>query len=171
MDIEITLDVLLASRDARHALQLELLQANRTLTLLCLTVVMPGKIKRNSQSMIVADAALAALKEHFGGSISHLEVRDLNTGYEAYLLTPLNLLDAKRIACMIEETHPLGRLFDIDVINHDGVPVSRSAIGMPARKCMICGKDARFCMRNHSHTQEELHQHINEMIDKYVHEH
>ena len=58
-----------------------------------------------------------------------LTERDLDTGYEAYLITPLPLLEAKRIAVTIEDTHPLGRLFDIDVINSDGIPVARNDIG------------------------------------------
>ncbi len=167
--MEVTLDLLLASRDARWQHQQELLRQHPDLTLVCLTVVMPGKVKRNDQSLIVAHAALEVLKAEFGREIAFIEERDLPTGFEAFLLCTAELYDAKRRVCHIEETHPLGRLFDLDVIRPDGTPVSRTEIGLPQRKCIICDNEARYCMRNHTHSQEELQSHITNLIDDYVH--
>lgn len=164
----ITLDQLLASREDRWHRQMMLVKDNPTLTLVCLTVIMPGNVKRNSQSLIVAEAALGTLKEEFAGSIHQLTTRDLPTGYEAYMLTTIPLLEAKQNACRIEDTHPLGRLFDVDVIDKTASPVSRNAIGHQARQCLLCDNDARYCMRNHSHSQEELLHRIDQMIDRYV---
>ena len=166
--MEITLDQLLASREARAALQSELLGKNPGRTLVCLTVIMPGKVKRNLQSIVVAEAALTALIGSFGDSLQSLKVRDLPTGYEAYLLTSLPNEDAKRAACVIEDTHPLGRLFDIDVIGPDGVPVSRQSVGEPQRKCLLCENEARYCMRARTHTTEELLGKISQMVEEYV---
>ena len=87
--MEITLDQLLASREERASFQKELLKSYPGKTLVCLTVIMPGKVKRNLQSLIVAQAALTALVSAFGDSMLKLEVRDRQTGYEAYLETTL----------------------------------------------------------------------------------
>ena len=95
-------------------------------------------------------------------------LRDLPTGYEAYLVTPLSNEEAKRETCRIEDTHPLGRLFDLDVIDADGVPVSRELIGKAPRKCLVCDSDARYCMRNRTHSLDELSARIDEMIESYV---
>lgn len=157
----ITLEELLDSRDKRHALQMELLEQHPAETLVCLTVIMPGAIKRNEQSLIVARAAVEAARATFGNTLTE---RDLPTGYEAYLLTTLTETEAKRQACQIEDSHPLGRLFDIDIIRHDGTPLSRQEIGAEPRRCLICDNEARYCMRNHSHTQEELMKKIQELI-------
>ncbi len=165
----ITLDRLLASRDTRRAIQQQLMAANPESTLVCLTVVMPGSVKRNEQSLTVAQAAVEALKHELDGRISYLDERDLPTGYEAFLLVSMAPLEAKKITCMIEETHPLGRLFDIDVFDTGGLPVPREAVGLQLRRCMLCDNEARWCMRNRTHTQEELHNHINELISNYVH--
>ena len=165
----ITLDQLLASRDERQARQRMLLGGHPGETLLCLTVVMPGAVKRNAQSLTVAHAAVEALRRLFEGQTTFFEERDLPTGYEAYMLTSVSELEAKRLVCDIEENHPLGRLFDIDVISHTGQPISRTAVGLPARRCIICGEEARVCMRTKKHTQEELHAHIDQMISRYVH--
>ena len=171
----ITLHELLASRDARHATQQKLLAEHSGKTLVCLTVVMPGSVKRNHQSLCAAYAAVEAMREAFHlNDMSDTEreavltERDLNTGYEAYLVTPLPLLEAKRIAVTIEDTHPLGRLFDIDVINSDGIPVARNDIGEKPRRCLVCEHEARYCMRMRWHTQEEIWAKINEMVDLYT---
>ncbi len=166
--MEITLEKLLESRDARCAMQQDLMLAHPASTLICLTVVMPGSVKRNKQSLVIANAAVKALREEFSGNIKHLIERDLETGYETFILVDLPALEAKRRLCIIEESHPLGRLFDMDVITKDGIPLSREAVGRKPRLCMLCGNEARWCMRNHTHSQEELHNHINSLVDSYV---
>lgn len=166
--MEITLDMLLASRENRWKFQRQLIQENPGLTLACLTVIMPGNIKRNAHSLIVAHAAIRALDEKFGQKICRKEERDLETGYEVFFLIQMPMVDVKRMSCEIEDTHPLGRLFDIDVIDEDVSPVPRSSIGKVGRKCLLCDKEARYCMRNHTHSREELQQKIQQMIDAYA---
>lgn len=166
--MEITLDQLLASRDSRSALQRELLQQHPGLTLVCLTVVMPGKVKRNFHSLIVAQAALSELVNAFEGTTELLRTRDLSTGFEAYLLTTVERTEAKRLTCRIEDTHPLGRLFDLDVMDADSMPLSRTELGFAPRKCLVCDNEARHCMRLGAHTQDEIHAQIKQMIDQYV---
>ena len=166
----VTLNELLASRDSRHAMQQKLLAEHSGKTLVCLTVVMPGSVKRNHQSFVVAHAAVKELIGSYELEVRNDErliERDLETGYEAYLITPLPLLEAKRIAVQIEDTHPLGRLFDIDIIDKDGVPVSRDRVGSRPRRCLVCDREARYCMRMRWHTQEEIWERINAMVDEY----
>lgn len=166
--MEITLDQLLASREERASFQKELLKSYSGKTLVCLTVIMPGKVKRNLQSFVVAQAAVTAMVSAFGDTVLKLVLRDRQTGYEAYLVTTLSNEEAKLMTCNIEDTHPLGRLFDLDVIDTDGVPVSRESIGQSPRKCLICDNEARYCMRNRTHTLNELSAKIDEMIEAYV---
>ena len=185
-NMPITLDELLASRDARHAMQQKLMAEHSGKTLVCLTVVMPGSVKRNQQSLTVARAAVKAMRKAYNISddlLPETELltnelkteageclveRDLNTGYEAYLITPLPLLEAKRVAVDIEDTHPLGRLFDIDVIDAQGIPVSRDRVGGQPRRCLVCDHEARYCMRMRWHTQEEIWARIKHMTDDYA---
>lgn len=185
-NMPITLDELLASRDARHAMQQKLMAEHSGKTLVCLTVVMPGSVKRNQQSLTVARAAVKAMRKAYNISddlLPETELltnelktetreclveRDLNTGYEAYLITSLPLLEAKRVAVDIEDTHPLGRLFDIDVIDAQGIPVSRDRVGGQPRRCLVCDHEARYCMRMRWHTQEEIWARIRQMTDDYT---
>jgi len=160
--MSVTLEQVLASRDERMALQKELLSQNPGKTLLCFTVVMPGNEKRNTSSLIIAQAGLSAIRAVFGDEFA--AVRDLQTGFEAYLLTDMNPVEVKLSCVQIEESHPLGRLFDIDVIDPSGLQVQRSE----PRKCLLCDNEARFCMRNHTHSLDEMLAKINEMVQEYV---
>ena len=79
--MEITLDALLQSRDNRQQLQQQLLQQHPDGTLVCLTVVMPGSVKRNLYSVVTAQAALTALLDRLGEHVQATRARDLVTGY------------------------------------------------------------------------------------------
>lgn len=70
----------------------------------------------------------------------------------------------KKLTVQIEETHPFGRLYDIDVYGMDGKGISRQELGLPVRKCLICDKDAKICGRSRSHSVEELQQKVYEII-------
>ena len=74
--MEITLDALLQSRDARHALQQQLIQQHPGSTLVCLTVVMPGSVKRNLYSVATAQAALTALLDRLGEHVQATRTRE-----------------------------------------------------------------------------------------------
>ena len=110
----ITLAELLDSRDKRVKHQKDLLGANPGKSLLCLTVQLPGPEKRNATSLKIAKAGVEAVRKAF--LPEYEELKDLETGYEAYFLVDLPAEEAKRRTCEIEDSHPLGRLMDIDVL-------------------------------------------------------
>ncbi len=168
---EITLAELLESRDRRRMRQIELLGEYSGCTLVLLTIVTPGPVKRNSLSLTAAGAAVDALRQSMAGHAIHEETYDRVTGYEAFFVTDLTTEEAKRRACDIEDTHPLGRLFDIDVMNGSAVPVSRTSLGLPSRRCLVCGDDARVCMRLNRHDYNELNERIRLMVEDYEQRH
>lgn len=165
---EITLDQLLASRDKRRERQQTLLKQYENMSLVCLTVIMPGSVKRNSLSLTIAKEAINALQKAFSqDKITHFEEYDLPTGYEAFFAVNMPNDKTKRIVCNIESTHPLGRLFDIDVIKQDGTPMSRTEMGLAPRRCIICNQEVRHCMRQRLHSTTDLIQAISEIVDNY----
>ena len=164
----VSLPQLLAARDARAALERDLIARHADCTLVVLTVVVPGAEKRTEASLLVARAACAALDKLLAAHCRHRLERDLATGFEAYWLVDLPQEEAKRRTVELEDTHPLGRLFDADIILPEGRPLSRTELGAPPRRCLLCDREARFCMRNGSHTREELHAKIAQMIADYV---
>lgn len=157
-----TLEELLESRDKRAVRQAELLALHPGKTLLCLTVMLPGQVKRNDVSLKIAAAAVDAVRSSFEPQFE--ELRDLETGYEGYFIVDMDPADAKRLAVSIEEENPLGRMFDLDVITTDG-PLGREELGLPGRKCLICGKPVRECMRTRAHSTEELLERISVIVN------
>ena len=66
----------------------------------------------------------------------------------------------------IEETHPLGRLFDIDVLDTTGTKLSRKIY----RKCFLCGCQAQECASSRKHSVSELQAYIAKEINNYLSE-
>ena len=160
----ITLQELLESRDRRARRQGELLSQFPGRALLCLTVQLPGPEKRNALSLEIARAGVEAVEKRFNPVFE--ETNDLETGFEAFFIVDGQPLEVKRAAAELEDTHPLGRLMDLDVIGPEG-PVGRASIGLQERRCLICEKPARYCMRAGSHTQDELIAKIKQLVSSY----
>lgn len=72
------------------------------------------------------------------------------------LLLDLEPSQVKAVTTALEETHPLGRLWDMDVLDREGKSLSRIALGYPARRCLVCGAAAKECGRSRKHSYEEL---------------
>ena len=159
--MSITLEQLLQSRDVRVEHQKDLLGNNSGKSLLCLTVQLPGPEKRNQTSLAIAKAGVEAVRDVF--KPEYEELRDLETGYEAYFLVTLSGTEAKRKACQIEDTHPLGRLMDLDIVTSNG-PIGRESLGIAPRKCLLCDNEVRYCMRAKTHTVNDLLARIEEMV-------
>lgn len=163
----VTLEDMLRARDERQTCQRQLLAREPDATLIVFTPVAPGKEKRNRNTLIVASAAREALSRLFVDSALYWEEKDLPTGFELWIMVPEIPETVKRQTTEIEETHPLGRLMDIDVIGRDARPVSRTELGLPSRRCLICGDDARICMRAGRHSYSDLLRTISQMTDAY----
>ena len=160
----ITLQELLDSRDRRARRQGELLSQFPGRALLCLTVQLPGPEKRNALSLEIARAGVEAVEKRFNPVFE--ETNDLETGFEAFFIVDGQPLEVKKAAVEIEDTHPLGRLMDLDVIGPEG-PIGRADIGLAERRCLLCENPARYCMRAGSHTQDELMVKIKQLVSSY----
>ena len=167
--MEITLAQLLESRDERQLRQIQLTHRFPGRQLICLTVVLPGPVKRDARSLKVAEAGVAAVRSLF--TPVYEDLRDLETGFEGYFVVDGELLDVKKACCGIENNHPYGRLMDLDVLEPVGegvMPVSRDRVGEPPRRCLVCDRPARECMRAHTHTTAELLCKIEQMVADFA---
>jgi len=195
----LTLEEILNSREARVARQRELLETHPGLSLISLTVQPPGPVKRNDASLVIARAGVEAVRKAF--KVGYEELRDLDTGFEGFFLVNIDPLETKRLTCRIEDTHPLGRLMDIDVIALAGAavelrpysaaaseakrewtrpgsggcpaetivtPLGREELGLGPRKCLLCDRPARECMRARTHSIEELLENIQTLVNSYL---
>lgn len=105
------------------------------------------------------DALLHALS---AADMNVLESRVFHdiTGDEMLLCVDAPAEKIKDLTQQIEERHPYGRLFDMDVIGTDGMKLSRSSY----RKCLICNCQAQECARARRHTVAEMQDRIEEIL-------
>lgn len=88
-------------------------------------------------------------------------------GSTAFYAVDAGAEQVKRLMTAIEESGPLGRLFDIDVLRRDGMKISRKDIGLPERTCLICGKPVLLCSRSAAHPMEEVVRRTEEIMRDY----
>jgi holo-ACP synthase len=135
-----------------------------------LTLVNPGPVKDTMEAGIVFEAACAALRrtlEDDGYRVESAEESRLATGPEAMLVVDADALELKRALVRLEERHPLGRLWDLDVIERDATSVGRSLLGLPPRTCLACDEPAHACARARRHPLADLRRVIGEKIDAF----
>lgn len=156
--MEVTVKDMMEARDRRAETQRQLLDEYGQ-TLLCFTMNIPGPEKYNpliregfalGQEMLRRSLARAGIEPLYQAA------RFSITGCEGFYALPMPPLEAKRLSVDIEESSSLGRLFDMDVLRPDGAKVEREVVGLPPRRCMICGKATSACARSRAHTVSEL---------------
>lgn len=155
---------MLACRDRRAHLQEELLgKYGKTLISFCMNI--PGPVKTNSQIRGAFDQGkgelMKALRDAGARVLEQMEFHE-KTGDELMMAVDYPADKVKELTLHIEEMHPLGRLFDMDVIGPDGVKLSRKAY----RKCLICDRQAQECARARRHTVAEMQAAIDRLLSE-----
>lgn len=169
--IPVDLAAMLARREARvvRRRQLAALHARPVVTL---TLVSPGPVKDTVAARGAYAAALEAIRcalDDAGHAIEATEESLLATGPEAMFVVAADALELKHALVALEERHPLGRLWDLDVTTCDGAGVGRAQLGLPARRCLVCAGPAHACARAQRHPLAELQRVIGEKVDAYRH--
>ncbi len=161
----VTLEELLHRREVRAALQREALATFRR-PVLSLTIVQPGPVKLTERTRwLLAEAhhVLKAALASRGWRILFERSLEARTGCEALKVIEAPAEALKRLMVELEDTHPLGRLWDLDVVVEDG-PKSRGSMGLPPRACLVCGQAAHACTRAQVHALSDLERAIEELV-------
>ena len=152
--VPVTLMDILDARDRRVQRQQRLLTAYGC-PLLSFTMNIPGPVKNSALIRRAFDVGMerlqAALK---GADLTTLapETLDEPTGCEYLCVVPEDPKTIKALCEAIEDGSPLGRLFDMDVLDKTGHKLSRSQ----ERGCLICGAAGRGCASRRLHSVEDL---------------
>jgi holo-ACP synthase len=89
------------------------------------------------------------------------------TGPEALLVVDAGSRDLKEAATRLEDENPLGRLWDLDVIDPVEGAISRRTLGLPPRRCLLCREDAHVCVRSRAHPLHKLQNAVRKIFHAY----
>ncbi len=154
--MEVTLQEILDARENRVAQQTFLLEKHQK-PLLCFTMNIPGPIKLDRDVSIGFAVGNWLLQRALRGKpVLYREIHRHKTGCEAFYVVDLPARELKQLAMDVEDIDPIGRLFDMDVLDTDGSKLSREDMGAPRRKCLLCDNDAALCARSRAHGLEAL---------------
>lgn len=141
---------MLASREARMDVKLQLIE-KYNMSLVSFSMNIAGEIKRTPLIELAFDYGYDKLIKRLGEPFTDVVQKDAS-GCFAALCYDIDAEELKKICVEIEDTEPLGRLFDMDVMNSAGIQLRRG----DGRKCLICGGDAFSCGRSRSHGLEAV---------------
>ena len=151
----------LANRELRQTRQWELCEKYNS-AVLSLTINIPGAKKDSNDAKYIYEVALKEI-ENFRLKVYEKSSTCKETGYEALWAFQVDAQKLKTLTCKAEESHPLGRFMDIDVINKNRQILSR----LTPRKCYICEANAKVCARTQKHSIKELLSFISKTVNDY----
>ena len=144
----------LDARDARQDALAQTLSAGHSATLF-LSLNIPGAEKSPPGSEAIFLWALGELCTRFPGLAVTVHTRDALGPYAIIGLDSKPV--AVKMCCIeLEASHPAARLIDLDVYSASGMQISRSALDLPRRACLLCDQPAVECMRGKRHSFNEV---------------
>lgn len=141
---------MMCARDRRAAAQQQLLSLHK-LPLVSFTLNIPGPVKRTALAELAFNSGLRILDEALGTPVDKRIVR-AHTGCEALLVYRHTASRLKKVCLQIEGNRPVGRLYDLDVLEADGTKLSRTT----PRTCLLCGAPVTACARSRAHGLDAL---------------
>lgn len=159
-------NLILADREKRYDFICKILY-EYNLPVLCGKINYPSENKNTLESDKAFDALLNEIRKEFKENIVFEKILYGFDGKSVIIALNIPLKEAKLISIGIEDRHPLGRLFDIDIYDLDGTPKGRDELGFKRRKCIICGDDAKNCIVSKKHSYLEILEAVNRLILSY----
>lgn len=144
-----------AARDRRVLKKWELLTPGGEICLVEFSLNIAGAVKTFPFARAAFREEVRELSDRLSlFSVLKTEVYEKNTGDCAFFLLKSQAIQVKKFLVSVEESHPLGRLFNLDVCGPDGISVKRHDLGLLPRTCLVCGEDAHICAEKKSHSME-----------------
>ncbi len=163
--MEVSLQEILAAREVRATRQKTLLDRFQK-PLICFTMNIAGPQKYSDDILWGFRLGNRWLKVHLSDlPVLHYEEQLLPTGCEGYYIVDAPAEVLKQRTVQIEDSAPVARLFDMDVLDSGGRKLERVAFGYTPRKCLICGQPAHICGRSRAHCVAELQKKTAELLE------
>lgn len=165
--MEVTLEQILNAREER-AFRQQTLSRKHGKPILSFTMNIPGPVKDTPLIRRAFQEGLNQLNISLHPKMI-LETRIVRavTGCEAVFVIDSDPSALKRITTRIEDTHPLGRLFDLDVLDENLRKLDRELVGGGDRGCIVCGKPGRDCASRRLHSVSDLQKAVQKIMVNY----
>ena len=161
----ITLQQILDAKEYRCNVQQRLLSKFH-LPVLSFTMNIAGEIKQTPLIELTFDYGIQSILNFLGPPL-HRSVLRRPTGCEAFFVYEKTAEEIKQACIKIESASPVGRLFDMDVIDIDGRKLSRPN----SRTCIVCGGPVAPCSRSRAHGLETIKAFTNQILLQFAAEH
>lgn len=158
MEREVTLAEILAAREARVERQ-DYLRKRYGSTVISFTLNIAGPVK---DSPLIRRAFRAGQEQLEAGlTAARLPVLECleqteAAGCEAQYAVEGMPREVKTLCASIEDGSPLGRLFDMDVLDCGGRKLDREEVGGGPRNCIVCGAPGNGCASRRTHSAGEV---------------
>lgn len=162
-----TLQDLLDARELRVEFINELIDRYDN-TVVTLRVNYPGLEKDNAITRKIIEITGVLVTNFFSGEIKYSMMTYTAEGPIMIYVIDEKVEKVKSFAIDIEDRHTLGRCIDLDVYDTKGKSLSRESLGKKLRKCFICDKSAHECVRNRTHSYEEIVKFIADRYNVYL---
>lgn len=156
----VTLEQMLAAKERRVLRQRALLEQYGQ-SLVCLTMNIAGPVKNNQlirRGFLEGERRLLGQLASGGFRCLHQERHMEVTGNEGFYVVEGVASALKKLTVELEDRCKIGRLLDLDVLDSRGEKAERQAMGLSARRCLVCGDPAWACARSRRHGIPELWQ-------------
>lgn len=164
---EVTLTQILAAREERVRKQHMLLTTYQC-PIICFTMNIAGPIKTSPLIERAFKNGLELLDNKLPQNhIRFYSTETSVTGCLAMYAVNSDAITLKKICTEIEDATPLGRLFDLDVLDKNGLKLERYLVNGKDRNCIVCGAPGRNCAARRLHTVSELQTVTNDIIYKH----
>ena len=157
---------ILDAREKRSKHIEELIKNNDYKTIVVLKANVPGIDKNISKMRFICNFFNKLLFDSFSDKIEESKrIESLDGNYIYYVINEEgNIVKEKTI--LIEDENRLGRLIDIDVYNTRAI--TREDVSCEMRTCLVCDNYAHICARSKAHTEAEIFEKIDYIIDEFL---
>jgi len=162
-----TIQDLLDARELRVEFINELIERYDN-TVISLRVNYPGIEKDNAITRKIIDIIGVLVINFFCGKIKYSMTSYTAEGPIMFYVIDEKVEEVKNFGMDLEDRHTLGRCIDLDVYDTKGKSISRVSLGKPLRKCFICDKFAHECVRNRTHSYQEIAKFIADRYNDYL---
>lgn len=155
---EVTLSQVLALREDRVRWQGEMLACG--LPVISFSMNIAGPVKTSPLIRRAMADGVFLLRARLGETLRREERHPSPAGDTVLFSVDREPAALKEICLALEEEHPCGRLFDLDVIAPTGEKLARPR----QRGCFVCGKEGSGCAARRLHSVEELQKRTHEIL-------